>query len=369
VFNFTIVDMRQALVITAATYQAQLLENLKENNMKAWELQGFGIQNLKSVDRPIPKPGPKQLLVKVAAVSLNFRDKAILSGIYLPEIMKMPFIPVSDAAGVVIETGKDVTGFKTGDRVISHLYPTWLNGLSLPSGISDYALGGPVDGGLAEYMLLDEAGVVRTPSALTDAEAATLPIAALTAWYALVELGQLKAGQTVVTQGTGGVSLFAIQFAAALGARVIALSGNNEKLDRVKLLGASETINYNENPEWQQTVLDLTNGQGVDNVINIAGGSTIDKSLMALKAGGQLSIIGFLEDISANINLLAVIFKAAQVRGLLVGNRTAFETMNNFIGQHPIKPVIDTVYSFSDTIQAYHHLERGAFGKLVIDIS
>ncbi len=337
--------------------------------MKTWELHGFGLEYLKLTDRAIPKPGPNQLLVKVSAVSLNFRDKAIVAGIYLPHLMKMPLIPVSDAAGVVVEIGAEVTHFKPGDRVTSHLYPNWNNGLRHPSDVSDFALGGPVDGGLAEYMLLDEKGTVRSPESLSDIEAATLPIAALTAWFALVEHGQLKAGQTVVTQGTGGVALFAIQLASALGANVIALSGSDDKLERVKALGASGTINYVKNPEWQQTVIGMTDGRGADNLLNIAGGTTINKSVQATADGGQVSIIGFLENITANLDLLPVIFKAIQLRGILVGHLEAFKKLNTVIEEHHIKPVIDTVYSFSEATAAYHHLERGAFGKLVISIT
>ncbi|MHA4812063.1 zinc-dependent alcohol dehydrogenase family protein [Flavitalea flava] len=334
--------------------------------MKAWELQGFGLKHLKQVERAIPKPGPKQILIKVNAVSLNFRDKAIAEGIYLPDIMRMPLIPVSDTAGVVVDAGKATSRFKPGDRVTSHLYPNWVSGLRHPSDVSLHALGGPVDGGLAEYMLLDEEGAVATPAGLTDAEGATLPIAALTAWFALVEHGQLQTGQTVVVQGTGGVSLFAIQLAAALGARVIALSGSDDKLELVRKLGASDTIDYKKNPEWHQQVLELTNGKGADNILDIAGGSSLNKSVRAVRDGGQVSVIGFLENITASLDLLPVIFKAAQVRGILVGNRDAFEAMNTVIGQHAIRPVIDITYPFDDVLSAYAHLERGAVGKIVV---
>lgn len=337
--------------------------------MKTWELQSFGLSNIRQVERAIPKPGPKEILVKVKAVSLNFRDKAIADGIYLPEIMKMPMVPVSDTAGIVIETGREVTRFRTGDRVISHLYSNWISGLQPPARLSFNALGGPIDGGLTEYMILPESGAIHTPSGLSDAEAATLPIAALTAWFALVDHGQLKAGQTIVTQGTGGVSLFGIQLASALGARVIALSGSDEKLIRAKALGAAETINYRKHPEWQQQVLELTNGQGADNILDVVGGSSLNRSVQALTEGGQLSVIGFLESITANLDLLPVIFKATQVRGILVGNRDAFEAMNKVIEKHAIRPVIDTVYSFADVHAAFAHLERGAIGKVVIQVS
>ncbi|MDB5285825.1 MAG: alcohol dehydrogenase [Mucilaginibacter sp.] len=337
--------------------------------MKAWELQGFGIQHLKQVVRELPIPGPRQILVKVSAVALNYRDKAIMEGFYLPDIMKMPIIPVSDTAGVVVQAGNEITKFKLGDRVISHLYPTWVSGLRHPSDVSHHALGGPVDGGLAEYILLDESGAVKTPDSLTDAEASTLPIAALTAWFALVEHGQLKSGQTVVSQGTGGVALFTTQFAAALGARVIALSSSEEKLGLLKQLGASDTINYRENPDWHKQVIELTGGHGADNIIDVAGGSSLNKSVQAITDGGQVSVVGFLENITASLDLLPVVFKAAQVRGILVGNLDAFTNMISFIGKHEIKPIIETIYSFDDALAAYQHLERGAIGKIVISIS
>ncbi|MES1249650.1 MAG: NAD(P)-dependent alcohol dehydrogenase [Chitinophaga rupis] len=337
--------------------------------MKAWELQGFGLQHLKQVSKDIPQPGPKQLLVKVSAVSLNFRDKAIAEGFYLPHLMKMPFVPISDTAGVVVSTGKEVTKFKSGDRVVSHLYPTWLTGLRHPADVSEHALGGPIDGGLAEYILLSETGAVKIPASLTDAEAATLPIAALTAWFALVEHGQLKKGQTVVTQGTGGVSLFATQLASALGARVIGLSSSDDKLGLLRELGATETINYRQYPDWHQKVLEMTGGRGADNVMDVVGGSSLNKSVQAVTDCGQVSIIGFLENISAPLDLLPVVFKAVQVRGILVGNLQAFESLVDFMVRNKIKPVIDHTYSFADAVTGgYRHLERGAIGKLVINI-
>jgi NADPH:quinone reductase-like Zn-dependent oxidoreductase len=336
--------------------------------MKTWEIQGFGLQNLKQSSRSIPEPGPKQLLVKVAAVSLNYRDKAIVDGVYLPHLMKMPIIPVSDLAGTVVGIGNEVTKFKSGDRIMSTMFPTWTSGLRHPSGVSENALGGPVDGGLAEYVLLSETGVVRTPESLTDIQASTLPIAALTAWSALIEHGQLKSGQTVVTQGTGGVSLFATQLAVAMGAHVIALSGSEQKLELLKNLGANEVVNYKIYPDWHEKVLELTAGAGADNVIDIVGGSSINKSVQAIANGGQVSVIGFLEGITASLDLLPVIFKAAQVRGILVGSVEAFEKMVSFVAKHNIKPVIEKIYSFDNTIAAYRHLEQGPIGKLIITI-
>lgn len=239
--------------------------------MKAWQKQGVGLENLKLVDVEVPQPGPKQLLVRVKAVSLNFRDKSIMDGDYLPELMSKPFIPVSDAAGVVVGVGSEVTAFKVGDRVVSHLYTKWVEGT--PS--QDYAptaVGGPNNGGLAEYMLLDEAAAVMTPASMTDEEASTLPIAALTVWFSLVEYGKIKAGDTVVVQGTGGVSIYAVQIASALGARVIATTSSDEKGERVRALGAQEIINYVKTPDWEKEVLRLTNGKGAEHILEVVGG-------------------------------------------------------------------------------------------------
>ena len=211
--------------------------------MKAWHLQNFGLQNLKLVETPTPTPGPNELLVRVSAVSLNFRDKAIVDGIYEPDMIPKPLIPVSDAAGVVVDAGANVTRFKSGDRVTSHLYSKWIDGLPGPDE-PKYCFGAPLPGGLAEYMIIHEDSAVRAPSNMSDEEASTLPIAALTAWFALVEYGHLQAGQTVLVQGTGGVSIFGVQIAAAFGAKVIATSSSDEKLERARALGATHGINY-----------------------------------------------------------------------------------------------------------------------------
>lgn len=338
--------------------------------MKAWQKQDFGLGNLKLVNLAIPKPGPKQVLVRVSAVSLNYRDKAIIDGAYLPHLMKEPFVPVSDAAGVVVAVGKDVIRFKEGDRVTSHLFTHWIEdspGLGL--GESSYALGGPLDGGLAEYMLLDEEATVLTPPSLTDEEAATLPIAALTVWFALVEYGKLKSGETVLVQGTGGVSIFGVQIASALGARVIATSSSDEKLDRVRALGASDGINYAKDPEWQKVALDLTSGKGVDHILEVIGGESINRSIEAITPRGHISVIGFLQNMDANVNVFPLLFKQPIVQGIWVGHRKAFDRMNLAFEKYKIKPVIDTVYPFNDAIAAYKHLERGAFGKIVIRIA
>jgi NADPH:quinone reductase-like Zn-dependent oxidoreductase len=338
------------------------------DNMKAWQFNGFGLENLKKVELPTPTPGPKEILVRVKAVSLNYRDKAIVDGIYMPELMKPPFVPVADASGEVVSVGAEVTKFKEGDRVTSHMFTEWVDGKpSLTMGAS--ALGGPNNGGLAEYMILKEDTTVKTPDNMTDEEASTLPIAALTVWMSLVEFGKIKAGETVLVQGTGGVSVYAIQIASALGARVIATSSSNEKLERVKTLGATDVINYKETPAWEEEVLKLTNGEGVNHILEVVGGEGVNQSIEALTLQGNIYVIGFLNGLESKVNLFALLAKQAKIHGINVGHRRAFDDMSRAFEQLQIKPVIDTVYSFDQAIEAYEHLYRGAFGKIVIKVA
>ncbi|MBS4207200.1 NAD(P)-dependent alcohol dehydrogenase [Bacillus sp. FJAT-50079] len=336
--------------------------------MKAWQRQGVGLENLKLVDLPIPEPGPKQLLVRVKAVSLNFRDKAIVDGVYLPELMTKPFVPVSDASGEVVSVGSEITKFKKGDRVTSHMFTKWLDG-SPNKDDGANALGGPKNGGLAEYMLLDEDATVMTPASLTDEEASTLPVAALTVWFSLIEYGKIKAGDSVLVLGTGGVSVYAVQIASALGARVIVTSSSNEKLERVKALGAKDVINYVETPEWEKEVLKITDGKGVQHILEVVGGQSINRSIEALALQGHIYVIGFLESMMAEVNLFALLAKQAHIQGINVGHHRAFDDMMRAFDELNIKPVIDTVYSFDQALEAYKHLYKGAFGKIVIKIS
>lgn len=336
--------------------------------MKAWLLKDFGLPNLAVGEVSVPTPKAGELLVKVSAVSLNFRDKAIVDGIYEPHLVPKPLIPVSDAVGEVVAIGEGVTRFKVGDRVNSHLYSRWLEGAPAPDEPM-HCIGMPLPGGLAEYMILHENGAVAAPASMSDEEASTLPIAALTAWYSLMDVGNLQPGQSVLVQGTGGVSIFAAQIAAAHGARVIATSSRDENLDRVKALGVGDGINYRTYPDWEKQVLELTDGKGVDVTIDVAGGDGLNKSVLATKVSGVIAQVGFLTGQVSALELMPVIFRQTTIRGIAVAPRTSFDRMNPFLDQHRIKPVIDKVYGFSEAVQAYEHLARGPFGKVVIKIS
>jgi NADPH:quinone reductase-like Zn-dependent oxidoreductase len=336
--------------------------------MKAWLLKDFGLDNLElgEVQTPVPKTG--ELLVKVGAVSLNFRDKAIVDGIYEPHTVPKPLIPVSDVAGTVVATGEGVSRFAVGDRVNSHLYSRWLDGMPAHDE-PDYCFGSPLPGGLAEFMIIHEDSAVRAPVDMTDEEASTLPIAALTAWYSLVDYGQVQPGQTVLVQGTGGVSIFAAQIAMALGARVIITSSRDENIAAVVKLGAMAGINYRTTPDWAAEVMKLTDGKGVDLLLDVAGGEGVNASVQATKVGGRIAQIGFLTGQTTGLNLMPLIFRQTTLRGIAVAPRSAFDRMNAFLDGHRIRPVIDHVYPFEQAREAYEHLARGPFGKVVIKVS
>lgn len=336
--------------------------------MKAWLLKDFGLKNLHFEDVPTPAPQAGELLVKVGAVSLNYRDKAIVDGFYEPHMVPKPLIPVSDTAGTVVAVGQGVSRFKIGDRVNSTLYSRWIDGPPGPNE-PDYCFGSPLPGGLAEYMIIHEESAVKAPDMMSDEEASTLPIAALTPWYCLMDVGNLQPGQTVLVQGTGGVSIFAAQIAVAHGARVIATSSSDENLTKIKTLGVSEGINYKTHPNWEQKVLELTDGKGVDITVDVAGGDGLNQSIAATKAAGVITQVGFLTGQTSALNLMPLIFRQTTIRGIAVAPRTSFERMNPFLDKHRIKPVIDRVYAFEDAVQAYEHLSKGAFGKIVIKIA
>lgn len=338
--------------------------------MQAWRLHHFGLDGLKLDQTAAPVPNQKEVIVKVSAVALNFRDKAIIDGVYDPDILKGgPLILVGDAVGVVTQTGDEVTRVRMGDRVTSHLYSQWVDG-SPRADESKFMFGGPLPGGLAESMVLHENGVVMAPSYLSDEEAATLPTAALTAWSALVNFVRHEPGSTVLIQGTGGVSLFALQMAAAMGLQVIVLTSSDEKAQKAIALGAAHVVNYVQTPVWEDVVLELTGGRGVDQVLDVIGGKGINQSIKAARMDGLVSLIGFLGGHpEIKFNLLPALYRQTRLQGMTVGYRTAFETMNAFLVQHQIRPVIERVFPFEDAVEAFRHLSEGALGKVVIRVA
>jgi NADPH:quinone reductase-like Zn-dependent oxidoreductase len=340
------------------------------NTMRAWQLPTFGLSNLELGERPIPSPRQGEVLVKVGAVSLNYRDKLVVDGQLLPVRPAMPFIPVSDMAGEIVEIGEGVTRFDVGDRVMGNFWTQWIDGAP-PQEMRDHglSLGGPLPGVLVEYVMISEAVAVRTPVSLSDEEASTLPIAALTAWSALVETGRLAAGQTVLVQGTGGVSLFGLQIANALGARVIVTSRDAAKLERVKALDAFHGIDTSVTPAWAAEALKVTEGDGVDHILELIGGKNILQSLEALAGGGRIAQIGFLGGLDISIAAVPLMLRRAVIQGVSVGHRHSFEKMNDAIQRHGIKPVIDRIYPFGEAKAAFAHLDRGPFGKVVIQIA
>jgi NADPH:quinone reductase-like Zn-dependent oxidoreductase len=328
--------------------------------------QAFGIEGLKLKEKEVPTPGPGQILVRMKAASLNYRDLLVACGNY-SRSLPFPLVPLSDGAGEVAATGPGVTQWKQGDRVVSTFFQDWEGG-EIGERAAKSALGGALDGVLSEYVVLGERGVVALPAGLTFEEGATLPCAALTAWHAL-RSGNLACGESVLTMGSGGVSVFAIQFARASGARVIATTGSEAKIARLQALGASDVINYKTEPNWEANVLKVTGHRGVDQVVEVGGAKTLGKSLKAVRPGGHVSLIGVLAGGGGEVNPLPAVMKGVRIQGIFVGSREMFEAMNRAIVLHAIKPVVDRVFPMAEAPEAYRYMESGAhFGKVVIAI-
>ncbi|MFB1479208.1 NAD(P)-dependent alcohol dehydrogenase [Corallococcus sp. RDP092CA] len=329
---------------------------------------GFGLDHLVRAERPDPEPGPFQVRMRVKATSLNSRDLMMVEGRYNPR-QKLPLVPNSDGAGVVDAVGPGVTRVKPGDRVMTLFAQGWQAGEPTKA-ITATTLGGPLDGALADTLVLHEDGVVPTPAYLTDEEAATLPCAAVTAWSALVTQGGLKAGDTVLVQGTGGVSIFALQIARLFGARVIVTSSRDDKLERALKLGAQEGINYVTTPDWEKAARALTGGVGVDHVVEVGGAGTFERSLKALRVGGTVSVIGVLSGGAGPVSLIPILMQNLRVQGVFVGHRQSFEAMTRAFALHDVHPVVDRVFPFAEARAAFEHMKQGAhFGKLVIKVS
>lgn len=334
--------------------------------MKAIQAHGFSIDQLRIGDLPVPTPARGDILVRVRAASLNYRDLAVLSGTYL-QGLPLPYIPVSDAAGVVEAVGPDVTRFKVGDRVVPAYIQGWRDGALTREQRAGCTLGGPLPGVLREFMVVPAEDAVRSPAHLDDREACTLPIAAVTAWSALVQ-GGLEAGQTVLVQGSGGVALFAAQFASASGARVIALSGSAAKAAILREHGADLVIDYRENRQWAGAVLDATGGRGADIVVETVG-NTLDQSLAAVSFGGFIGVVGFLGGFEVPLNVRQLIGPMVRLQGIVVGSRARLEAVIRLMEMHRIKPLIDSVFPLAKSAEAFRRLEAALHaGKIVIDV-
>lgn len=333
--------------------------------MKYIEIPRFGLEALTIREKEVPRPSASEVLVRVYANSLNYRDLRVVEGTYDPK-MRLPRVPLSDGAGEVVETGPAVTRFKTGDRVAAIFMQSWIAG-PVNESYGAWALGGAVDGMLSEYVTLNEDGLVSIPEHLSYEEAATLPCAGVTAWNALMRESRVKPGDSVLIQGTGGVSLFALEFAQMAGARVLATSSSDAKLEKARKLGASDGINYRDTPQWAKAVKRATGGKGVDHIVEVGGAGTMAQSLQAVRVGGHINVIGVLSGVSGEISTVLILHKSVQLHGIYVGSREMFEEMNLAITLQRMRPVVDRVFGFEEIGAALTYLQSGAhFGKIVI---
>jgi NADPH:quinone reductase-like Zn-dependent oxidoreductase len=335
--------------------------------MKSWQLKRSGRENLHLIESPAPQPEADQILVRTNAVSLNYRDKLVIDDKYSMPIV-YPLVPGSDLAGEVVALGSGVSRFRVGDRVTTVFRPKWLYGVPSREATRE-TLGGPLPGVLAEYVSLSEQGALAYPDYLTPAEASTLTVVAMTAWVALFKHGNLKPEETVLLQGSGGVSLFALQFAVAHGARVFVTSRSPGKIARLKQLGAAEVIDTSVNAAWEETALRLTDGQGADHILDVIGGDAVPRSIQAAAWGGHIALIGFLDRPAATISIPAAVSKNLRLQGASVGSRSDMEQLLAFVEKHRISPIIDARYSFDALPDALDHLDRGPFGKVIVEIN
>lgn len=336
--------------------------------MRAFQIQQFGLENLKPVELPKSAPGAGEVLIRVHATSLNFRDLMIVRGLYDPKL-HTPRIPLSDGAGEVVEVGAGVTRIRVGDRVIGLFFQNWQEG-SPSAEKSRGALCGDIDGMLAEYVALPENGVIPFPAHLSYEQAATLPCAALTAWNALFEAARIQPGDNIVIQGTGGVSLFALQFAKLAGARVLGTSSSDEKLAKAKHLGLDEALNYKQHPDWSKWVKEQTGGAGADTIVEVGGSGTLAESMKAVRVGGTITQIGVLSGAEERLSLRPILMRQIHIAGIYVGSRAMMEAMFRTMSLHAMKPVIDKIFPFQEAPDAYRRLESGQhFGKIVLTLA
>jgi len=337
--------------------------------MRAVELSGgFGLENLRLVERPKPAPGPGEVLVRMKAATLNYRDWLLVEGSYNPK-QTLPLVPLSDGAGVVESVGAGVRAWKPGDRAVASFFQGWLGGEPTREALQS-SLGGWTDGVLAEYRVFAEAGLLPVPPHLEDAEAAALPCAGLTAWSAVVTLGGVRPGDVVLVQGTGGVALFALQFARLAGAEVIVTSSSDAKLRRARELGAGHAINYRAEPEWGRVARDITGGRGVDLVVEVGGAGTLMQSIRATRVGGTIAMIGVLSSAEpGDLRLPLVVMQQLRLQGVTVGSRQGFEAMLRAVAASGLRPVMDRRFRVEDVRAAYEHLAAAAhMGKVAIAI-
>jgi NADPH:quinone reductase-like Zn-dependent oxidoreductase len=336
--------------------------------MKAYQIRDeWSLEHIELVEIPKPSPGPGEVLVEMKASSLNYRDMVVANRGYGSKTGNLPLIPVSDGVGIVRELGDGVSRVAIGDRICPLFMQGWISG---PPNRERHSttLGGPIDGVMAEFRCFPQDSVSKVPEELTDLEASTLPCAALTAWSALVEEGKLQPGESVLIQGTGGVSLFALQFAKICGARCILISGSNEKMKRAQELGADEVLNYQDLPEWGKQVRDFSGGEGVDHIVEVGGPETLPQSLRAIRPGGTISMIGVLSGSEMKAQLGLIVTRQIRLQGITVGHRDGFEAMASAINASGMKPIVDQVYPFTSLPEAMHSLsEAKHFGKICLE--
>lgn len=334
--------------------------------MKTWQITGTdGLASLKHIELPDPRPGPGEVLLRIKAVSLNYRDYMNVMGIK-GVTGPVPRVPCSDGAGEVAALGDGVAAWKPGDRVVSPFMPTWLDG-GFTQAHASQALGGAVDGLLREFAVLPAASLLPIPDYLSFEEAATLPCAAVTAWDALMTRGDLKSGETVLVLGTGGVSVFALQIAKLKGARVLAITSSDDKAKRLLALGADAVLNYKIDPDWDKWAVEQTGGLGVDRVVEIGGSDTLNRSLKATRFGGHIALIGVLTGISGDIQTVQILRKGIRLDGIYVGSRTMFSDMLAAFAEAKLNPVIDSTFPFEQAPDAFRRIESGRhFGKVVV---